>query len=121
MVLFANPATSSCLFVGATSPGVTTVTGVAFERPTRSVNSLGEVALSFASVATIAVDLQPGRGSFLRMLQGQVEATTYTGTIQGYVALQDGDRTSVYSALLEITTVGHYGTFQTEIMLKVVR
>ncbi len=120
MSLFENQA-ASCLFAGATSPGVTTVQAIVFQRPTRAMNSIGEVALSFASVATVTVDLQPGGGSFLRMVQGQVEATRYTGLIQGYAALQDGDRTSVYSALLEIVNVGHYGTFQTELVLRVVR
>lgn len=118
MTLFTNITPASCLFAVTAAP-----TGVAlvFERPTRSLNSIGEVALSFAALAPITIDLQPGGGSFLRMTQGQIEATNYTGVIQGYAALQDGDRTSVYSALLEITNVGHFGTFQTEISLKVVR
>lgn len=120
MALFENIA-ASCLFAGATSPGVTTVQAIVFDRPTCSLNSIGEVSLFFASLPAITVDLQPGGGSFLRMVQGQVEATKYTGLIQGYAALQDGDRTSVYSALLEIVNVGHYGTFQTEIALRVVR
>lgn len=120
MTLFANQAVS-CLFAGGTTPGVTTVQALAFARPTRAMNSIGEVTLTFVSVATLTMDLQPGGGTFLRMVQGQIEATRYTGLVWGYAALQDGDRTSVYSALLEVVNVGHYGTFQTEISLKVVR
>lgn len=117
MTLFTNTA-ASCLFAVQAAP---TGAILAFDRPIRTMTSIGEVSLFFVSAGTVFVDLQPSRGSFLRLLQGQIEQITYTGVIQGYAALQDGDRTSVFSALLEIATVGHYGTFQTEISLKTVR
>ena len=108
----------SCLFAVQASP---TSVSLMFARASHSLNSIGEISLFYTSALSTQVDLQPGGGSFLRMVQGQIEATNYTGIIMGYVALQDGDRTSVYSSLLEVVNVGHYGTRQTEIGLKVVR
>ena len=120
MALF-DPTPASCLFAANGSQSIPTQVSLVFERPTRSQNSIGEVALSFASALTALVDLQPTGGGFWRMAQGQLETNNYTGVIQGYALVEVGDRASVYSALLEITNVGRFGTLQTEIGLKVVR
>ena len=98
-----------------------TTATLAFERAVHSATTFGFISLSFVSSYSLTLDMQPGGGGFLRLVQGQLEPIQYTGTVQGFVSAQGGDRTSFFSALLEVATVHHFGTHHTELFFQLGR
>ena len=120
MALFdAGHACEGSIFGSTLSPGLATLV---FERPaSHTLTSFGHVVLSFVSAYSVRIDMQPGGGGFLRLLHGQLEPIAYTGTVQGFVSMQAGDRVSYLSSLLEVATVKHFGVLQTEVDFQLVR
>lgn len=118
MALFA--ANSACgIFAMQGWPTMTTLT---FERATtHSATTFGHISLSYTSAYRVQIDMQPGGGGYVRLMQGLLEPIAYTGTVQGFVGMWAGDRVSFLSALLEIATVNHFGTQYTEVHLQLVR
>ena len=102
-------------------PGWPTMATLTFERAAHSATTFGHISLSFASAYTITVDMQPGGGGFVRLVQGQLEPMAYTGTVQGSVDMQRGDRVSYLSSLLEIANVQHFGMVYTDVSFQLVR
>jgi len=102
--------------------GWTTFASLAFLRETtHSVLSFGHIRLSFICAYAVKIDMQPGGGGFLRLLQGQLEPVAYTGVTRGFVDMQNGDRVSYLSSLLEIANVAHFGQEYTEATFQLVR
>lgn len=100
----------------------TTFASLTFLRATtHSVTTFGHVGLSWVSCYTARVDMQPGGGGFLRLLHGQLEPIAYTGTVRGMLDMQNGDRVSYLSSLLEIANVNHFGNEHTEAFFQLVR
>ena len=91
------------------------------ERAAHSATTFGHISLSFASAHTLNIDMQPGGGGFLRLVQGQLEPIAYTGTVQGFMDMQRGDRVSYLSSLLEIANVQHFGMVYTDVHFQLVR
>ena len=118
MPLFA--ANSACgIFGQANWPTMATLT---FDRATlHSVTTFGHIGLTYTPLYTVAIDMQPGGGGFLRLVHGQLEPIAYTGTVQGLVDMQNGDRVSYLSSLLEINNVNHFGAHHTEAFFQIVR
>jgi hypothetical protein len=83
-------------------------------------NSFGEVVLSFSSIGSISIDLQPGRSSVSRNIHGQLVEVAYDGVVAGNPDLSEFDRAYVSNALIEIIEVSRYGD-HAEIQWKWVR
>ena len=98
-----------------------TRTTLVFSRASREQNSAGEIVLSFASNLSLTGDLQPEGGTYPRFLPGTLRAVNYTFVYLGNPDLEEGDRTRVSAALLEITNVLRLGIEQAEVSLSYVR
>ena len=92
-----------------------------FDRSVSSVNSAGEVTLSYASHITLNVDLQPTGGLYKRNIHGIIVEVDYIATFEGNADLQEGDRATISAFQVEVVRLDHYGKIQTEIFMKQVR
>lgn len=110
---------------GAFAGGGPTTTTLAFYRKTSNLlsarNSAGELVLSFTSVATVTLALDPKGGDYPRFVHGTVAEVNFTGIATANLDLREGDRTRVSGAWVEIVNVQHYGTAQTVLDLNWVR
>lgn len=98
-----------------------TRTTLVFSRASREQDSAGQIVLSFASNVSLTGDLQPEGGTYPRFLPGTLKAINYTFTFLGNPDAEEGDRTRVSGALLEITNVQRFGTEQADVSLSYVR
>ena len=82
------------------------------------LNSSGETQLSFATLGSYLMSLQPMRGGYVRLIQGTLTQINFVGFLEGNPDIIESDRCSVSGKRLEVVNVLHYGTESTEIELK---
>lgn len=111
----------------APQPGYSTEQVVSFVRSTLRVNnnlsqprlnSSGETGLSFATLGSYLMSLQPMRGGYVRLIQGTLTQINFLGFLVGNPDIIESDRCTVSGKRLEVVNVLHYGTESTEIELK---
>lgn len=83
-------------------------------------NSFGEVVLSFVSIGSIKVDLQPQAGGISRNVHGQVARVNFIGVVNGNPDVQEFDRSVISNVFIEVTDVLRWGG-HSEIFWKWVR
>jgi len=91
--------------------GNTFVTSLTILRSVSNVqNSFGEAILSFVSVGSIKVDLQPTRPNGIsRNIHGQVVKLAFIGIVTGNVDIREFDRAMVSQNVIEVTDVLNFG------------
>jgi len=83
-------------------------------------NSYGEVLLSFISVGSIKIDLQPLAGGVSRNVHGQVVRVNFLGIVSGNADVREFDRAVVSSNVIEVIDVLNFGDHK-ELSLRWVR
>jgi hypothetical protein len=81
-------------------------------------NASGEVVLSFVSIGSVLMDLQPQNAGFLRQIQGQIIEIAYIGFVMGNPDIRVGDRAYISNAQTEVVNAGHYGIDHCEVQFK---
>ena len=110
-----SPSDAPC---GVFAPQGGTLRTLEFFRQTPSQNSAGDTYLSFTSIGTFTLDMQPLPSKILRQVGGMVVEIATMGLGMGFVPLQARDRTYLDGAQVEVVQPTHYGQEHTEISFK---
>lgn len=81
-------------------------------------NSSGELVLSYVPIGPYLMDLQPAPIGFPRFIEGNAVLVDYRAFVPNNVDLRVGDRCYICNYQLEVLTVAHWGTMDTEIELR---
>lgn len=110
-----GPSDAPC---GVFAPQGGTLMALEFFRQTPAQNSAGDTYLSFTSIGTVTLDVQPLPSKLVREIAGMVVEISHLCLGQGFVSLLERDRTMIYGAQVEVVQAAHYGLEHTEISLK---
>jgi hypothetical protein len=92
-----------------------------FHRKSQTIDDVGQTILSFVSTITVRGSWQPESEEIPRYLHGTLPEWNVKFIIGHNADVRQQDRTSLSGQSLEVVTVDHWGTFQTELRMKYVR
>jgi hypothetical protein len=112
-----GPSDAPCGVFSPSLCGGGTQAQLTFVRSTSTQNSAGEILLSFSTVGTWSLDLQPQPAGIQRLVHGIVKEVEYLAFIPGNPDIRELDRCYVCGSQMEVTQAAHYGFEHVEISL----
>ena len=103
-----------CGVFGAVDGMGTTIT-LPFVRGVSFQNSAAETLVSFSTIGTFTIDLQPLPAGIQRLVHGIVRDVAYRAFAPGNPDIRELDRTMISGVQVEVAQAAHYGTEHVEL------